>query len=710
MNVPATPTAAPEAPPASASRRTMRGVCSLDCPDACALLVEVEGDKVVRVHGDPAHPVTRGFLCNKVNRYDERVNHADRLLYPQIRVGPKGGAVFRRASWDEALDLVARRVNEIVARHGGEALLPYHYAGTMGILQNGAMDRRFFHRLGASRLDETICSAAGSAGMQSAYGVSKGVAPEAIPQARLVVLWGANVLATSIHDWPFIEEARKSGAPLVVIDPLRTPTAERADWHIRPRPGTDAALALAVAHEVFAHDWHDEPWLEAHALGWREYRERAATCPPERAEAITGIAAADIRRLATMFGAKASRPAHVRLNFGLNRHANGATITRAVGLLPALFGDWSRIGGGARLSTSGGFGLNRAALARPDLEPGPTRIINMIDLGDALTGDLDPPVAGLFVYSANPGASNPDQRKVLAGLAREDLFTVVHEQFLTDTARFADVLLPSTMQMEQSDLHFSWGHYHLQLNRPAVSAPGECRPLYDVFTDLARRVGLTDPCFSDSFDDLIDQAIDAPSNPRLVGITRARLEAERSVPLAPLDDRLPFYSPYLDAKFDTPSGKVEFVSSKFKAMGLDPVLGPLTADEVHPETAAERARWPLHFLTPASKFFMNSSLVENDRGRRMAQGPLLHLTPEDAAPRGIKTGDLVRVANDRGAWTVRAQVDDLAMPGVVVSFRGWWSRWTEQGGNANQTTSQRKTDAGGGPAFYTNFVEVERVS
>jgi anaerobic selenocysteine-containing dehydrogenase len=334
----------------------------------------------------------------------------------------------------------------------------------------------------------------------------------------------------------------------------------------------------------------------------------------------------------------------------------------------------------------------------------------MIELGDALTGDLDPPVAGLFVYSANPGASNPDQRKVLAGLAREDLFTVVHEQFLTDTARFADVLLPSTMQMEQSDLHLAWGHHHVQLNRPAVPPPGECRPLHDVFQELARRVGFTEPCFSDSFDALLDQALDAPANPRLLGITRARLEVERSVPLVAQDARLPFYSPWLDGRFDTPSTKVEFVSSKLQGLGLDPVLGALMADEVHAETAGERTRFPLHFLTPASKYFMNSSLVENERGRLMSKGPLLYMTPEDAAPRGIAEGDLVRVWNDRGAWTTKVELSDLAMPGVVVSFRGWWSRWTPDGGNANQTTSQRKTDAGGGPTFYTNFVEVEPAS
>src|SRR5262245_33720991 len=448
---------------------THKGVCPHDCPDACALLVEVEDGKVVRVHGDPSHPVTRGFLCNKVNRYDERVNHPERLLYPQIRTGAKGAGEFRRASWDEALDLVASRLREVIDRHGSEAILPYHYAGTMGVIQNGSMDRRFFHALGASRLDETICSTAGTQGFWSCYGSNQGPPPESIPLARLIVLWGANVLSTSIHDWPFIEEARKAGAPVVVIDPLKTPTAEKADWHIRVRPGTDVALALAVAHELFANGWHDEEWLEQHGLGWREYRERAATCPPAKASQLTGVQVGDIKKRARMHGE--ARPTFVRLNYGLNRHVNGATMIRAVALVPAITGDWQRPGGGARLSTSAGFALNRKALFRQDLEPHPTRIINMSRLGEALTS-LQPPVHALFVYSANPGASNPDQANVHKGLAREDLFTVVHEQFLTDTARYADVLLPSTMQMEHSDLMYAYGHYHLQLNRPAVPPPG----------------------------------------------------------------------------------------------------------------------------------------------------------------------------------------------------------------------------------------------
>ncbi len=693
---------------ATPERRTLKAVCPHDCPDTCALLVEVEGDKVVRVHGDPAHPVTRGFLCNKVNRYDERLNHAERLLYPQIRSGAKGKGEFRRASWDEALDLVAARLRAIIDQHGGEALLPYHYAGTMGLIQNGSMDRRFFHALGASRLDETICSTTGTQGFWSCYGTNQGPPPESIPLTKLIVLWGANVLATSIHDWPFIEDARKGGAQVVVIDPLRTPTAEKADWHIRVRPGTDAALALAVAHEIFAHGWHDEPWLEAHALGWREYRARAQECPPERAAQLTGVPAEDIRRLAALYAAPESRPALVRLNYGLNRHTNGAAMVRAVALLPALVGDWARPGGGARLSTSAAFGLNRKGMARPDLEPRTPRTINMSLLGQALT-ELDPPVRAMFVYSANPGASNPDQSRVRKGLEREDLFTVVHEQFMTDTALHADVLLPSTMQMEHSDLHLAYGHYHLQLNRPAVPAPGECRPLFDVFQDLAHRMGLDDPCFDQTFDDVLAIALDNPANPRLKGITPERLERERSVPLAPQDPRLPVYSPWLDGKFDTPSGKVEFVSSLMKGHGLDPVLGALTSEDTHPDVAAEHAKWPLHFLTPASRYFINSSMVENERGRRLAKGPLLYLSAADAEARGIASGDRVRVWNDRGSWITTAEVSDLTGPGVVACYRGWWSRFTEGGANANQTTSLRLTDAGGGATFYTNFVEVGKV-
>jgi anaerobic selenocysteine-containing dehydrogenase len=708
--------AAPAAPAEIApTRRTERGVCPHDCPDACALLVEVEGERVIRVHGDPAHPVTRGFLCNKVNRYPERLASTDRVLHPQIRTGPKGAGQFRRATWDEALDLIAARLGAIVAESGGEAILPYHYAGTMGIIQNGSLDRRFFHALGASRLDETICSTAGMAGFWSCYGSSQGPAPETIPRARLIVLWGANVLSTSIHDWPFIEEARAQGAPVVVIDPLRTPTAEKADWHLRIRPGSDAAFALAVAHEIFAAGRHDEAWLEAHAHGWRAYRERAATCPPERAAGMCGVSVEDIRRFAALYMDAASRPALVRLNYGLNRHANGATQVRAPALLPAIVGDWARPGGGARLSTSGAFGLNKAALARPDLEPGATpRTINMTRLGEALAS-ADPPVRALFVYSSNPAASNPDQAGTLAGLAREDLFTVVHEQVTTDTTRYADVLLPSTMAMEQPDLHFAYGHYHLQLNLPAVPPPGECRPLLEVFRELAKRMGLNDAgkakgAFDATFEELARQAIDNPANPRLAGVTWERLVAERSIPLAPQDPRLPVYTPFLDGRFDTGTGKVEFESSLMAAAGVDPVLGALTAEEADPAVAAESARWPLHFLSPASRYFLNSSLVENERGRRMQKGPLLYMNEVDARARGIADGDRVRAWNDRGGWTAIAAISELTGPGVVATYRGWWSRWTADGTNANRTTSQRLTDAGRGGTFYSNWVEVDRVS
>jgi anaerobic selenocysteine-containing dehydrogenase len=689
------------------NRRTVRGVCPHDCPDACALLVEIEDDKVVRVHGDPSHPVTRGFLCNKVNRYPERLNSTERLLHPQIRVGAKGEGAFRRASWDEALDLIAARLTEIRDTYGGEAILPYHYAGTMGVIQNGTLDRRFFHALGASRLEETICSTAGNAGYASCYGASLAPPPESLPLARLVVAWGANVLATSIHDWPFIEEARAAGARFVVIDPLKTPTAERADWHIRPRPGTDAALALAVAHELFANGWHDEPWLEAHALGWREYRERAATCPPERAAAITGVSADDLRKLAAWFGAPESRPAFVRLNYGLNRHANGATQIRAVALLPAITGDWARAGGGARLSTSGAFAFNRAGMARADLEPGKVRSINMSELGKALT-EADPPVRAIYVYSSNPATSNPDQARVRKGLAREDLFTVVHEQFMTDTAKLADVVLPSTMQMEQHDLHYAYGHHHLQLNRPALEPPGECRSLLDTFRALAKRMDLPEACWAESFEDLVSTAIDNPANPRLRGVTLERLEKEGSVALTPQDPRYPWFVPFLDGVFATPSKKVEFTSNAMKAWGVDPVLGALTSEDADPRVAEERAKWPLHFLTPASRYFLNSSMVENERGRKLQKGPFLYLHADDAAARGIASGDRVRVWNDRGAWTAIAEVGDLTGPGVVATYRGWWSRFTMDGSNANQTTSQRLTDAGAGATFYSNFVEVTR--
>ena len=455
----------------------------------------------------------------------------------------------------------------------------------MGLIQNGSLDRRFFHALGASRLDETICSAAGMVGFWSCYGSSQGPPPEAIPLARLVVLWGANVLATSIHDWPFIEEARAAGAPLVVIDPLRTPTAERADWHIRIRPGTDAAFALAVAHEVFARGAHDEAWLEAHAQDWRAYRDRAATCPPERAEALCGVSAADIRRFAAMYAdagvAPGVRPPQLRPQPPRQRRRRRCAPWRccrrswATGRGPAAARGCRRAA--ASVST-------RRRWRGPTSSPARARRARSTCRRWARRSTAaEPPIRALFVYSANPAASNPDQASVIRGLSREDLFTVVHEQLPTDTARYADVLLPSTMAMEQPDLHLAYGHYHVQLNRPAVAAPGECRPLLEVFRALAKRMGLNDAgrrsagAFDASFEDLVRAALAAKGNPRLAGITLERLEAERSIPLAPQDARLPFYSPFLDGTFDTPSRRVEFSSERMRAAGVDPVLGALTS-------------------------------------------------------------------------------------------------------------------------------------
>ena len=697
----------------------VRGACPHDCPDTCALRITVQDGRAVKVQGDPDHPPTHGALCTKVSRYAERTYHAERVLTPLKRVGAKGVGSFVPVSWDEALRDIAGRLRAIAARDP-QAIVPYSYAGTMGLVQGESMAARFFNKLGASRLDRTICSSAGGEALVATYGAKIGMHVEHYARSKLLLVWGSNSIASNLHFWTFAQEAKRSGAKLICIDPRKTETADKCHQHIGLLPGTDGALALGIMHELIVNDWLDHDYIARHTEGWMKLRERALGWPPERAAATCGIGADEVRSLARDYAT--IRPAAIRLNYGMQRVRGGGNAARLVAILPCLVGAWRDAAGGMLLSSSGWFNSvrNDSGLQRPDLlgarRP---RIINMSTIGDDLLRESDaqlpdrarfgPKIEALLVYNSNPVAVAPESPKVVQGFRREDLFTVVLEHFLTDTARYADVLLPATMQMEHSDLHLAYGHYHLQLNRPAVPPPGECRPIFDLFQDLAKRMGLTDPCFDQTFDDLVTVALDMPSNPRLAGITLERLERERSVPLASADPRLPQYSPFLDGRFDTPSGKVEFVSSLFKAHGMDPVLGALTSEETDPGVAAEHAKWPLHFVSPASRYFVNSSMVENERGRRLAKGPLLWLNEVDARARGIATGDTVRVRNDRGAWTTTAEISDLTGPGVVATYRGWWSRWTPDGTNANQTTSQRLTDAGGGATFYTNFVEVEKV-
>ena len=687
---------------AESDPHVVRGSCPHDCPDACSTLVTVERGRATRIAGDPDHPFTNGFLCAKVNRYLERTYHRDRLLYPLRRVGRKGAGSFVRVSWDEAIGEIAERLGAIASSSDGpQAILPYSYAGTMGLVQGASMDRRFFHLLGASKLDRTICSMPGTIGMRMTVGANIGADGEGLPRSDLVLLWGTNTLTSNPHLWPFVLEARKNGARVLGIDPVRTRTMEQCDEWLPIRPGTDAALALAMMNVVFDEGLEDRDYLERYTLGADELRERVREYPPERVAPITGLPAERIRELGREFGR--ARAAFIRVNYGLQRHFGGGMAVRTIACLPAVTGHWRRAGGGVQLSTSGTFQYNNAALQRLDLSP-PTRTINMIRLGDALgnpdAGVGGPPVRALVVYNSNPAAVAPDRNAVVRGLTREDLFTVVLEHFQTDTADFADIVLPATTQLEHWDLHYSYGHLYATLNQPAIEPLGEAKPNTEIFRLIARRMGMTHAVLADDDVTIIKQALDS-AHERMRGVT---FEALRERGWMRLNVPRPFV-PYAEGNFPTPSGKCEFVSARLGEMGIDPLptyTPPLELPETAPELAA---RFPLVLISSPRHYFLNSTFVNIESLRKNAE-PECVLHAADAERRGIAEGARVVVFNARGEFTAVARVGDQVREGVVWAPSIWWAKLAPDGTNANATTSQRETDMGGGPVLYDNLVEV----
>lgn len=654
-------------------------------------MITVENGRAVRLRGNPAHPVTRGFVCAKVARYLEREYSPDRLLYPQRRTGAKGSGRFARISWDEALDEIAQRLKDVAAGFGPEAILPYSYAGTMGYLNGSGMDRRFFHRLGASRLDRTICSSAGGTGMAQALGCRYGTEPEQFPNARLIIAWGANILGTNVHLWPFITEARRNGARFYTIDPRMNRTGRLADKHYFINPGSDTALALGLMHVIIAERLYDANYLERHTCGFAELCEKVRRYPPERVAALTGIAKDEIVALAREYAA--TRPAVIRLNYGLQRSERGAMAVRAISLLPALTGSWKDPGGGLVLTTSGAFQVNREALERPSLGP-PARTVNMSLLGQALTALDSPPVKALVVYNSNPAAIAPNRNLVLRGLSREDLFAVVIEQFQTDTADHADILLPATTFLEHTDLYFAYGHYYLQMARPTVDPPGECKSNVEIFRLLAARMGFDDECLRSSEDEMIRDAL-ASVSPFLGGITLERLEREHFVRLNLPEPFLPF----AEGGFGTPSGKCEFHAG--------------TLDYVPPVESRHgdlrlQSRYPLELISPKADNALNSTFGNCREPDRETARVSIHAS--DASCRGIAPGDFVRLYNDRGECRLVASVEDSVPPGVVCAPAVRWAKRSPDGANVNVLTSDRLTDAGGGPTFYSCLVEVEKSS
>jgi len=669
------------------------GACPHDCPDTCAFVTTVQDGVPVKLQGNPDHPHTGGVLCTKVSRYLARHRHPDRLTVPLRRVGAKGEGRFEQVSWDEALDDIAARLAGIAAEDA-ESILPYSYAGTMGMVQGESMDRRLFHKLGASLLDRTICSSAGGDGLAYTYGEKVGMRVEHFAEARLILIWGSNSIGSNLHFWRHVQTAKRAGARVVCIDPRRTETADKCDEHLALLPGTDAALALALMHELIVHRWLDEDYIARHTLGWDALRARALLWPPARAAQVCGLPQAQITALARDYGTT-PQPA-IRLNYGVQRARGGGNAVRAIACLPALVGAWRHRAGGLLLSASGAFPVDRVALRRPELLAGrQPRTVNMSVIGDALAGDAaalsnGPPVRAVVVYNSNPVAVAPDSSKVAAGFAREDLFTVVIEQFQTDTADYADYLLPATMQLEHWDIHASYGHTDVLLNRPAAVPRGEARSNAWVFRELARRMGFVEPCFADSDEALCRQAF------RPDAIDHAELQARGFTSLVLPD------APFAEGGFPTPSGRCEFHSPRLEAMGLDPLPDYLA----NYEPAGASAEYPLAMISPPARNFLNSTFVNVVTLRAMEGEPLLEIHAADAAARGISSGDIVRVFNGRGEHRCRAEVSRRARPGVVHGLGIWWRKFGVDGTNVNELTSQRLTDLGRGPTFYDCAVQV----
>lgn len=681
----------------------VRAACPHDCPDTCALHVTVENGVAIKVQGDPEHPTTNGVLCTKVSRYTERTYHPDRLLHPLKRVGPKGSGQFVQVGWDEALDGIAARLRAIAAREP-EAILPYSYAGTMGFVQGESMAARFFNKLGASDLDRTICASAGAAGLRYTYGAGVGMHVEHFADSKLILIWGSNPITSSVHFWAIAQEAKRRGAKLIAIDPYRSLTAEKCHQHIALLPGTDAALALGMMHVLIAEDLVDHEYISRHTVGYAQLKDRVRRYTPARVAEICGIDEATIITLAREYAS--AKPAAIRLNYGMQRAKGGGQATRAVACLPALIGAWRDPAGGLLMSTSGYAPVDAAAQARPDLRPRrdkPARVVNMSAIGDALChpggGTFGPKIEALVVYNSNPVAVAPESGKVAAGFAREDLFTVVLEHFQTDTADYADFVLPATTQLEHLDIHKAYGHTYLLANNPAIAPLGEAKPNSEIFRLLARRMGWQEACFSDTDDQLAAQSM-RWSDARMAGSDWETLKRDGWIRYD-----LP-EAPFANGGFYTPSGKCEFYSERMLEEGFDPLPDWVPPYESVASNPGLAARYPLAMISPPARNFLNSSFVNVESLRASVGEPTLDIHPSDAASRGIADGAGVRIFNDRGTLRAKARVTEKAREGVVVGLSIWWKKLAPDGKNANEVTSQQLTDLGRAPTFYDCLVEV----
>ncbi|PAD77273.1 molybdopterin-containing oxidoreductase family protein [Paenibacillus campinasensis] len=675
-------------------------VCPLDCPDTCGLLLHKENGKIVKVTGNPEHPITKGAICNKVRHMTHRIYHPERVLYPLRRTGAKGEGAFERISWDEAIREITERFKALIAQYGPESILPYSFYGNMGILSVDGMDRRFFNALGASQLKQTICNSAGNAGFKSVMGFNGGTVPEDTEHADVIIVWGGNIVSTNMHQVVLAEKARKRGTKVIVIDVHKNQTGQWADWFIPLYPGTDAALAVGIMHIMFRDGLVDEEFLQRYTLGHEQLREHAASYTPEYVSSITGIPVADIEKLADLYGRAAV--SYIHIGNGLQHHDNGGLTVRSITCLPALTGQWLKRGGGAAKSNGGYNSMNSEALERPDLRPNPeARTINMNRIGEALAM-TEHPIKALFVYCSNPLVVAPDAERVQAGFAREDLFTVVHDLFMTDTAKYADIVLPATSSFENTDLYASYWHQYVQLQEPVIPALGESKSNVELFSLLGRAMGLDEEAFGEREEDMIVQALDYPDNPYLNGVTLERLKKERFVkldmsPLATYLDRLP-----------TPSGKIELYSAELEAAGLPPLPSYVPVKEGYDGVRRGRGRqYPLMFISPPNHNFLNSTFANVPKHQQLEKQPVLQIHPEDAHERGIEDGDQVVVYNDRGTYEVTAKVTDKMLPGTVVSQGLWWEGESRKQ-RANALTPDRLSDMGEGATFFSTVVEVQR--
>lgn len=664
----------------------VRSVCPLDCPDACSLMVEKRNGKIVKVEGNKHHPVTKGVICHKARKFPERVYHHERVLYPLKRKGKKGTLAFQRISWEEAYEEIVTQFRHVIQTYGGEAILPYSFYGNMGILNSEGMDRRFFHKLGSSFLVRSICNSAGAKGFQYTMGVNKGIDPEETVHSKLIIIWGCNLVSTNLHQVLYANEARKHGAKIVVIDTHRNRTAKWGDWFLQIRPGTDAALALGIMHILIQENLIHSEFIQKYTIGFEQLKKKAADFPPSETSKWTGLSEEEIVTLARLYGR--TTPSFIRIGNGLQHHENGGMAVRAISCLPALTGQWGIPGGGALKGNSGFFSFNKWKIQRPDLHQNPRAYtINMNQIGNALL-DMSRPIKVLFVYNSNPAQVAPDQEKVRAGLLRDDLFTVVHDQFLTDTCRYADIVLPATSHFENLDLYKSYWHLYLQLHEPVIPPLGEAKSNFTLFKELAERMGFDDEAFQVTEEDMIKEIVED------IGIEYEELKKKGYVKMnVSKNNTFPHHVP-------TPSKKVEFYSERMKKDGLPPVpvFKPIQKEK----------EFPLMFISGPNHQFLNSTFGNMDSLKKLEGKPRLHIHPTDAQQRGIKTDDPVIVYNQRGRCRLFANVTNDCLEGTVITQGLWWEDEKIGFQSVNFLTSQKLADMGGGACFFSTFAEVKK--